>query len=112
MPCDTFGEILGRIGRPGKNQVCAILADTQNGIAYLHDRSIVHRDLIFRNIHYKKMKMLRRVNLADFGLDNFVRLCTVSKVGLKGQVESPHYFAAEVLRGEDSYSADGREALR
>lgn len=100
MPGGTLGEILKKVGRFTEDQARKILADILNGVAYLHDKSIVHRDLKLKNILCENKEMPVRVKLADFGLANFVGVRTVSKVALKSQVGSPHYVAPEVLREE------------
>lgn len=100
MPGGTLGEVLKKVGRFTEDQARNILADILNGVAYLHDKSIVHRDLKLKNILCENMEMPVRVKLADFGLANFVGVRTVSKVALKSQVGSPHYVAPEVLREE------------
>lgn len=100
MPGGTLGEILKRVGKFTEEQARPILADILQGVAYLHDKSIVHRDLKLKNILCENKDMPVRVKLADFGLANFVGVRTVSKVALKSQVGSPHYVAPEVLREE------------
>lgn len=102
MPGGTLGEILKKVGRFNEHQARVILRDILSGVAYLHDMSIVHRDLKLKNILCETKEMPVRVKLADFGLANFVGVRTVSKVALKSQVGSPHYVAPEVLR-EDPY---------
>lgn len=96
----TLGDILQKVGKFSETQAKRILADILNGVAYLHDQSIVHRDLKLKNILCDRKEMPVRVKLADFGLANFVGVRTVSKVALKSQVGSPHYVAPEVLREE------------
>lgn len=100
MPGGTLGEILKRVGRFTEEQAKPILFDILNGVAYLHEKSIVHRDLKLKNILCESKEMPVRVKLADFGLANFVGVRTVSKVALQSQVGSPHYVAPEVLREE------------
>lgn len=100
MPGGTLGQILQKVGRFTEDQARCILADILNGVAYLHDKSIVHRDLKLKNILCQNMEMPVHVKLADFGLANFVGVRTVSKVSLNSQVGSPHYVAPEVLREE------------
>lgn len=100
MPGGTLGEILKKLGRFTEDQARPILKDILEGVAYLHDKSIVHRDLKLKNILCETKEMPVRVKLADFGLANFVGVRTVSKVALQSQVGSPHYVAPEVLREE------------
>jgi serine/threonine protein kinase len=100
MPGGTLGEILKKLGRFTEAQARPILKDILSGVAYLHDKSIVHRDLKLKNILCESKEMPVRVKLADFGLANFVGVRTVSKVALQSQVGSPHYVAPEVLREE------------
>lgn len=100
MPGGTLGEIVKRVGRFSEEQARPILFDILNGVAYLHEKSIVHRDLKLKNILCESNEMPVRVKLADFGLANFVGVRTVSKVALQSQVGSPHYVAPEVLREE------------
>lgn len=100
MPGGTLGEILKKIGRFTEDQARPVLRDILEGVAYLHDKSIVHRDLKLKNILCDRKELPVRVKLADFGLANFVGVRTVSKVALQSQVGSPHYVAPEVLREE------------
>jgi serine/threonine protein kinase len=91
MPGGTLGEILKKLGRFSEAQARPILHDILSGVAYLHEKSIVHRDLKLKNILCETKEMPVRVKLADFGLANFVGVRTVSKVALQSQVGSPHY---------------------
>lgn len=100
MPGGTLGEILKKLGRFTEAQARPVLKDILEGVAYLHDKSIVHRDLKLKNILCDRKELPVRVKLADFGLANFVGVRTVSKVALQSQVGSPHYVAPEVLREE------------
>lgn len=94
----TLGEILKKVGRFTEDQARPVMRDILEGVAYLHDKSIVHRDLKLKNILCDRKELPVRVKLADFGLANFVGVRTVSKVALQSQVGSPHYVAPEVLR--------------
>eukprot|EP00186_Timspurckia_oligopyrenoides_P004725 CAMPEP_0182441708 /NCGR_PEP_ID=MMETSP1172-20130603/687_1 /TAXON_ID=708627 /ORGANISM="Timspurckia oligopyrenoides, Strain CCMP3278" /LENGTH=380 /DNA_ID=CAMNT_0024636165 /DNA_START=346 /DNA_END=1488 /DNA_ORIENTATION=- len=83
-----------------EEQVRAVLFDVLSGVAYLHSKQIVHRDLKLKNVLAQQTVMPYGLKLADFGLSNFVGQRTMSRVVLKSQVGSPHYVAPEVLREE------------
>eukprot|EP00172_Hildenbrandia_rubra_P003141 Plantae.Rhodophyta-Hildenbrandia_rubra.ctg46636.p1 GENE.Plantae.Rhodophyta-Hildenbrandia_rubra.ctg46636~~Plantae.Rhodophyta-Hildenbrandia_rubra.ctg46636.p1 ORF type:complete len:374 (-),score=73.82 Plantae.Rhodophyta-Hildenbrandia_rubra.ctg46636:526-1647(-) len=102
MPGGTLAEVLKKCGRFTEEQAKPVLKDILSGVSYLHEKSIVHRDLKLKNILCESKEMPVRVKLADFGLANFVGVRTVSKIALQSQVGSPHYVAPEVLR-EESY---------
>lgn len=55
MPGGTLGEILKKVGRFDVQQARTILADILNGDAYLHDKSIEHRDLKLK-IYFARRK--------------------------------------------------------
>lgn len=75
-----------------------VMADILHGVDYLHKNHIVHRDLKLKNILCKNLTSPFGTKLADFGLSNNCGLHTISRIGLKSQVGSPHFVAPEVLR--------------
>lgn len=102
MAGGTLSDLLKTMRRFTEDQARQILTEILEGVAYLHDNSIVHRDLKLTNILCTSSKTNTpvHVKLADFGLANFVGVRTVSKIALHSQVGSPHYVAPEVLLGD------------
>eukprot|EP00182_Erythrolobus_australicus_P007194 CAMPEP_0185835792 /NCGR_PEP_ID=MMETSP1353-20130828/8469_1 /TAXON_ID=1077150 /ORGANISM="Erythrolobus australicus, Strain CCMP3124" /LENGTH=467 /DNA_ID=CAMNT_0028534481 /DNA_START=1 /DNA_END=1405 /DNA_ORIENTATION=+ len=100
MEGGTLHEIYQKLKPFNEQQVRSVLYDVISGVAYLHSKQIVHRDLKLKNVLAKQDKMPYGLKLADFGLSNFVGQRTMSRVVLKSQVGSPHYVAPEVLREE------------
>jgi len=100
MQGGTLHEIYQKHKPFNEQQVRAVLFDVLSGVAYLHSKQIVHRDLKLKNVLAERETMPYGLKLADFGLSNFVGQRTMSRVVLKSQVGSPHYVAPEVLREE------------
>jgi serine/threonine protein kinase len=77
------------------------LNDLVNGVAFLHGKSVGHRDLKSMNVLYDKDL---RIKLCDFGLSAFK---SHPSVRFESQVGTPAWMAPEVLNGEQySMAAD------
>ncbi|OSX81569.1 hypothetical protein BU14_0014s0117 [Porphyra umbilicalis] len=100
MPGGTLADLLKHTGRFTEAQARPVLRDILRGVAYLHSKSVVHRDLKLKNILCDRRELPVSVKLADFGLANFVGVRTQSRIVLQSQVGSPHYVSPEVLREE------------
>eukprot|EP00898_Chlorokybus_atmophyticus_P001966 jgi/Chlat1/2770/Chrsp187S02944 len=95
------GELLERLTDPSRlpegkyteAQSSAIVRQILEGVAYLHDMGIVHRDLKLENLLLKDESMVSPIKIADFGLSKFF----VGDEILQTMCGSLEYVAPEVL---------------
>ena len=80
-------------GSLGEQVSAYILQQTLEGISYLHDNGIVHRDLKLENIMLMDAADFPRVRIADFGLSKSFSGGDV----LQTLCGSPQYVAPEIL---------------
>ncbi|ESL08798.1 serine/threonine-protein kinase NEK1 [Trypanosoma rangeli SC58] len=96
----TLEELIGRQQAEGgqpfpEDIIIEWMAELLCALAYLHSRSIVHRDLKTSNIFLTEKN---HVKLGDFGV------CTVltsTSVAAHSMIGTPLYFSPEVCEGED-----------
>lgn len=81
-----------------ESEVRRLMRDLLEGIAYLHDRKIVHRDLKTSNLLYSNEGILK---ICDFGL---ARKATQSL--MTQEVITMWYRPPELLLGEYHYSVE------
>eukprot|EP00177_Eucheuma_denticulatum_P006862 GFKZ01012495.1.p1 GENE.GFKZ01012495.1~~GFKZ01012495.1.p1 ORF type:complete len:417 (+),score=80.62 GFKZ01012495.1:234-1484(+) len=72
-----------------------IIKDILQGLAYLHEKGIVHRDVKPENILTTGKTWPFTSKLADFGLSNFL-----NKGALESKVGTPYFCAREVVTNE------------
>lgn len=92
----TGGELLHQVltkGSLGEQVSAYILQQILEGISYLHDNGIVHRDLKLENIMLMDAADFPRVRIADFGLSKSFSGGDV----LQTLCGSPQYVAPEIL---------------
>ena len=89
---DLFNYICSK-GRLSMDEASFIFYQIVNGIQYLHNNKIVHRDMKPENIMLTKDMI---VKIGDFGLSKYFKS---TEVRLKTNCGSPCYSAPEVLRG-------------
>lgn len=64
MPGGSLRSILGKFGKLDENLVKIYLRQILNGLSYLHDNEIIHRDLKCANILVSGEGLIK---LSDFG---------------------------------------------
>eukprot|EP00898_Chlorokybus_atmophyticus_P006787 jgi/Chlat1/7109/Chrsp57S06734 len=92
----TGGELLDRLAEKGnytEEDSSALIRQILDGVAYLHDLGIVHRDLKLENLLLENNEPDSRVKIADFGLSKFF----INGDVLQTLCGSPQYVAPEVL---------------
>jgi mitogen-activated protein kinase kinase kinase 2 len=67
------------------------------GVAYLHDNRIVHRDVKGANI---LRDSFGNIKLADFGASKRLQTIRSGRSGLKSVQGTPYWMAPEVIKGE------------
>ena len=89
---DLFNYICSK-GRLTMDEASFIFYQIVNGIQYLHENKVVHRDMKPENIMLTKDMI---VKIGDFGLSKYFKS---TETRLKTNCGSPCYSAPEVLRG-------------
>eukprot|EP00899_Mesostigma_viride_P020986 jgi/Mesvir1/2888/Mv13962-RA.1 len=92
----TGGELLDRLADKGnytEEDSSILIHQILDGVAYLHELGIVHRDLKLENLLLEDSSDDSRVKIADFGLSKFFSNDDV----LQTLCGSPQYVAPEVL---------------
>eukprot|EP00873_Tetraselmis_striata_P001178 jgi/Tetstr1/421442/TSEL_012391.t1 len=96
MELFSGGELLDRITEKGNytEQLAAqMITQILEGVAYLHSRGIVHRDLKLENLILENDRDDSPVKIADFGLAKLMEPDSL----LKTMCGSPQYVAPEIL---------------
>eukprot|EP01010_Urceolus_cornutus_P004395 NODE_67_length_2658_cov_327.802223_g52_i0.p1 GENE.NODE_67_length_2658_cov_327.802223_g52_i0~~NODE_67_length_2658_cov_327.802223_g52_i0.p1 ORF type:complete len:317 (+),score=50.45 NODE_67_length_2658_cov_327.802223_g52_i0:73-1023(+) len=91
--CQTLMELQRRKRRLSESEAAYVLMQTLNGVKYMHENNIIHRDLKLGNI-FMNEKM--EVKIGDFGLAAQLEFDGERKLTVCG---TPNYIAPEVLEG-------------
>eukprot|EP01065_Artemidia_motanka_P033994 TRINITY_DN4108_c1_g1_i6.p1 TRINITY_DN4108_c1_g1~~TRINITY_DN4108_c1_g1_i6.p1 ORF type:complete len:832 (+),score=172.61 TRINITY_DN4108_c1_g1_i6:95-2590(+) len=96
----SLASVLGQFGSLGELIVRSYTAQVVDGLQYLHDKSVAHRDIKPGNL---LVAADGTVKLADFGTAS-----TLAGAGVDDQslVGTPQYLSPEALRGHQSLAAD------
>jgi serine/threonine protein kinase len=81
-------------------QIQTILVCILKGLAFMHSKDIMHRDLKVENILFRQANKLDSLVIADFGLATHVH----EKVYLFCRCGTPGYVAPEVINVKDMKS--------
>lgn len=102
MPGGHLFQVLANKGLSyNEERASFILRDVIEGLAYLHERGIVHRDVKPENVLTTSATWPFTTKLADFGLSNF--LAPTAGV-LESKVGTPYFVAREIVTTE-TYNA-------
>lgn len=82
-------------------QCAIILHQIAQGVKYMHDHNIVHRDLKLENLMFDEPGNIRKLKIIDFGFSKIV----AEDDQLQTVCGSPQYVAPEILNsGGDQYT--------
>lgn len=102
MTFHPLGDMFNYIaGRPhfGRRHVKYAMWQIMQGIQYLHDNGIAHRDIKLENVLVASEEPLH-VQLTDFGFANFItNECETPGREFKSVVGTAYYMAPEVMEG-------------
>ena len=93
---ESLDDLLGRRGRLGADEACAIALEIAEALGAAHAVGIVHRDVKPANILISSKD--GRVKLADFGVAR-LRESELTRAGTA--IGSPAYMSPEQMRGQD-----------
>jgi len=103
MECVNGGELFTEVGENGplsEKSASHILKQIGDGVSYLHDNNITHRDLKLENILiYKEASGIISIRLTDFGLSKKMNLS--DEQFMRTRCGTPAYVAPEVILGLD-----------
>ena len=123
-PGGTLDQLLLEKGRLPKERASALVLDVAEGLAYTHDRSVLHRDVKPANVF---LTVEGRAKLGDFGTGIFLAEDTTDRVGTafymapeifeggratkRSDIYSLAVLAYEVLSGERPFVGDSYDSL-
>jgi len=104
----TGGELLDAVmdrGLYSEADACFCFKQLVGGIAYLHNRGIVHRDLKLENLLLASPDDTPHIKIVDFGLAkmNGKKGCKMGTI-----CGTPQYVAPEIIESAESYAAYGK----
>ncbi len=98
----TLLEELAAEGAFGEEKIWAVLQDMLPVLQFIHERSIIHRDIKPQNVLRRNSD--GRLVLIDFGVAKLVSETGLHQVGTV--IGSPEYMAPEQLRGQSFPASD------
>jgi serine/threonine protein kinase len=92
-------SLISRFGPLGKNEgvISKYIRQAMEGLKYLHQHRVIHRDLKAANMLLTKDGVLK---IADFGTCAQLKQCMTMTGEIKGVMGSPCWMAPEVLRDQ------------
>lgn len=104
----TGGELLDAVmdrANYSEADACFCFKQLISGIAYLHSKGVVHRDLKLENLLLASPGDITHIKIVDFGLAkmNSKRNCRMGTI-----CGTPQYVAPEIIESADSYAAYGK----
>lgn len=123
-PGGTLDQLLLEKGRLAKERAYALVIDVAEGLAYAHERSVLHRDVKPANVF---LTVEGRAKLGDFGTGIFLAEESTDRVGTafymapeifeggkatkRSDIYSLGVLAYEVLSGERPFVGDSYDSL-
>ena len=100
MTKGSLGDLLEKYGPRSSAQTKSFLEQVLNGMAYAHERGVIHRDLKPGNILIDEHNMAK---IADFGFAKAMHSASSHSLSATGGVMgTPAYMAPEIWRGKDA----------
>ncbi len=101
----TGGDLLDRLTKEkdlSEQHAAAVMRQVLGGVAYLHAKNVVHRDIKPQNILFESPEKNSRIKIIDFCASRFFE--TAEK--MQSKVGTPYYVSPEVLRKSYDYKCD------
>ncbi len=95
----SLGDLLARRGPLPPSQAVTIVRQAARGVAYAHDKGILHRDIKPGNILIDRR--VKCVKVADFGLARLLGDVAPRLTVENTPVGTPYYMSPEQVRGRD-----------
>lgn len=98
------GDLLGELERVGKvnEETCArIMRQLMAGVAYIHGKSIVHRDLKLENVLISRFNDEISIKIIDFNVATYLKDKKLTSVA-----GTAHYMAPEILQNSYDEQCD------
>jgi len=104
----TGGELLDAVmdrGMYSEADACYCFKQIVSGIAYLHSKGVVHRDLKMENLLLASPDDITHIKIVDFGLAKSSGKLNCRMGTICG---TPQYVAPEIIESAESYAAYGK----
>ncbi|KAJ5076859.1 tkl family protein kinase [Anaeramoeba ignava] len=98
---ERLNKLLEKNLRLKKETIISYAIDIAEGMKYLHNMGIIHRDLKSGNILITNENHLK---IIDFGISRFKEGVTDITTEMSIYVGTPNWMAPEILRGESDYT--------
>ena len=95
MPGGSVYDLLLKRGPLSEQRVASYSRQILEGVAYLHENMVIHRDIKSANILLDATQT--HAKLGDFGLSKRLERCSMMTSGLQAVLGSPYWMAPEVV---------------